>query len=333
MPSISPVLVGGEALYDLISTTPGAGLGGTKTFEKRAGGSPFNIAVGVRRLGTPVAFVGKFGDDQFGEALVQFLKNEKIDVDLIVREPETKTTLAFVAVEAAGKVDFRFYRDHAADTSLQATELKPFDPRKFSLYHCGGIVLAEEPTASAYISIVDRFMELGVPVSLDPTIRKSLIADEETYLNRIRRLAEKVNVLKLSDEELTYLTGISDTSRAVRALRVSAGALVIITLGSQGAEVYRDSQRLARVPGFSVKVVETTGCGDSFMAATLAQLAGRTPKEVAGLSPEQLEPIARFANAAAAIVATRYGAAEANPNRKEVEAFLAQSSASSSQLA
>jgi fructokinase len=324
MHNISPVLVGGEALYDLISTEPGAGLGGTRAFEKRAGGSPFNIAVGVRRLGTPAAFVGKFGDDQFGEALVQFLRGEQIDVDLIVREPGTKTTLAFVAVDSAGKVDFRFYRDNAADTSLHTTELKPFDPRKFSFYHCGGIVLAEEPTASAYISIVDRFMQLGVPVSLDPTIRKSLIADEEVYLSRIRRLAEKVNVLKLSDEELSYLTGNSDLDQAVRALRVSAGALVIITLGSKGADIYRNRERLVSVPGFSVKVVETTGCGDCFMAAMLAKLAGKTPKEIAGLTPAQLEPMARFANAAAAIVATRYGAAEADPTREEVEAFLAQ---------
>src|ERR1700726_1734411 len=211
MHNVSPVLVGGEALYDLISSNPGAGLGGTQAFEKRAGGSPVNIAVGVRGVGTPVAFVGKFGDDQFGDALVRFFRNERIGVVFIVREPGTKTTLAFVAVDSAGKVDFRFYRDNAADISLHTAELKFFEPRKFSLYHCGGIVLAEEPTASAYSSIVDRFMEVGVPVSLDPTIRKSLIADEETYLNRIRRLAEKVNVLKLSDEELTYLTGVGDT--------------------------------------------------------------------------------------------------------------------------
>src|SRR6266404_8696906 len=122
MQNESPVLVGGEALYDLISTNPGAGLAGTKAFEKRVGGSPFNIAVGVRRLGTPVTFVGKFGDDQFGEALVEFLKNESIDVTHIVREEGTKTTLAFVAVDKEGKPEFRFYRDHAADISLRSDE-------------------------------------------------------------------------------------------------------------------------------------------------------------------------------------------------------------------
>src|SRR6202023_3818444 len=104
MRNLSPVLGGGEGLFDFISAEIGSGLGASKTFEKRVGGSPFNIAVGVRRLGVPVSFVGKFGDDQFGEALVQFLRNEQIDVDLIVREPGTKTTLAFVAVDSAGKV-------------------------------------------------------------------------------------------------------------------------------------------------------------------------------------------------------------------------------------
>jgi fructokinase len=323
MSGILPVLVGGEALYDLISTNPGAGLGGTKTFEKRPGGSPFNIAVGVRRLGIPAAFIGKFGDDQFGEALVSFLRNEGIEVDLIVQEPETKTTLAFVAVDAAGKVDFRFYRDNAADSSLRTAELKTFDPRQYSFYHCGGIVLAQEPTASAYLSVVDRFTQQGIPVSLDPTVRKSLISDEAAYLARLLRLAEKVTVLKISDEELAFLAKAKDPDEAVRSIRVPVGSLVVVTLGADGAAIYRDGERMVSVPGFSVRVVETTGCGDAFMAAILAQLAGKTAKEIASMTAAQLEPIARFANAAAAIVATRYGAADANPSRSEVDGFLA----------
>jgi fructokinase len=323
MSNVLPVLVGGEALYDLISADPGAGLGGTKTFQKRPGGSPFNIAVGIGRLNAPVAFVGKIGDDQFGEALIDFLKNEKVEVDLVVREPGTKTTLAFVAVDAAGKVDFRFYRDNAADPSLRAAELKPIDPKRYSFYHCGGIVLAQEPTASAYLSVVDRFTAQGVPVSLDPTIRKSLISDEATYLARLLRLAEKVTVLKVSDEELAFLTRTDDIDEGVRLLHVPVGSLVIVTLGAAGAAFYRDGEKLVSAPSFPVKVVETTGCGDSFMAAILSQLAGKTAREIASLAPEQLEPIARFANAEAAIVATRYGAADANPTKAEVEAFLA----------
>ncbi len=90
------VLVGGEALFDFISSNVGLGLGGSTTFEKRVGGSPFNIAVGIRRLGTSVSFVGKIGVDQFGEALATFLETESVNISNVIREEGTKTTLAFV---------------------------------------------------------------------------------------------------------------------------------------------------------------------------------------------------------------------------------------------
>ncbi|HEY0790658.1 MAG TPA: carbohydrate kinase [Chthoniobacterales bacterium] len=322
MNNTKPVLVGGEALYDLISTNPGKGLGGTTNFEKRPGGSPFNIAVGIQRLGTPTAFLGKFGTDQFGEALVAFLRSESVNVDHLIRELGTKTTLAFVAVDQAGKVDFRFYRDHAADISLRTDEIGSFDPHDFSFYHCGGIVLAEEPTASAYASVVQRFGAAGVPVSLDPTIRKSLISDESSYVAMLRRLIEQVSVLKVSDEELEFITHKAEPDVAVRQLGIRPQSLVVVTVGSAGAFLYRGGQRLVHVPGYKVKVVETTGCGDSFMAAVLAQLAGYTIDEIGGLPVDKLISMMRLANAAAAIVATRFGAAAANPTRAEVEAFM-----------
>jgi fructokinase len=322
MSSIKPVLVGGEALYDFISTNPGAGLGGTTSFEKRPGGSPFNIAVGVRRLGTPTAFLGKFGTDQFGESLVDFLKAESVIVDYLIREPGTKTTLAFVAVDQAGKVDFSFYRDNAADISLHEFEIPQFNPQDFSLFHCGGIVLAQEPTASAYVSVFNRFVRAGVPVSLDPTIRKSLIHDESAYLGLLRRLIEHVNVLKVSDEELEFITQVSEPDTAVAQLKISAKSLVVVTAGKAGALLYRNGKRLLHVPGYKVQVAETTGCGDSFMAAVLAQLAGRSIDELGVMPTADLEPVMRFANAEAAIVATRFGAAAANPTRAEVEQFI-----------
>jgi fructokinase len=269
-----------------------------------------------------VSFVGKFGEDQFGQALVDFLQNEGVAVDHVVREPGTKTTLAFVAVDRAGKVDFRFYRDNAADVSLTENEVSGIDPKKFSIYHCGGIVLAQEPAATAYTSIADRFAKAGIPVSLDPTIRKSLISDEKSYLVSLRRLIAKVTILKVSDEELLFLAQKTDFDQAVASLPLRSGALVIVTLGKDGALVFSGGRRLVQVPGFNVEVVETTGCGDSFMAAALAQLAGKSVEQIAKVRPTDLEPIARFANAAAAIVATRYGAADANPTRPEVEAFL-----------
>ena len=317
-----PVLVGGEALYDFISTNPGAGLGGTRTFEKRAGGSPFNIAVGIGRLGTPTAFLGKIGTDQFGDSLVDFLHRDNVATGAVIRQAETKTTLAFVAVDSQGKVDFRFYRDNAGDTSLTSAEVANLQPDGYSFCHVGGIVLAAEPTASAYASVYHRFADAGLAVSLDPTIRESLITDREGYRSFLLSLCARADVLKVSDEELKFLSGSPDPAQAAATLRLKPGALLVATLGPHGAALFRDGQQLAQVPGFQVKVVETTGCGDAFMAAILAQLAGRDPQSLRQLTAAELLPIARFANAAAAIVATRYGAAEANPTRAEVEQFL-----------
>jgi fructokinase len=323
MSAVLPALIGGEALFDFIATEVGYGLGGSRTFQKRVGGSPFNIAVGVRRLGVAVSFVGKIGVDRFGDALVDFLRAESIDVTHVVREPGTKTILAFVAIDQQGKPDFHFYRDHAADDSIRSNELRSLSPSSFCLYHCGGIVLAEPEAAAAYASLVDRFYDAKVPVSLDPTVRASLIQDPDRYRSFLHQIIEKVTILKVSDEELLFLTGTGDFDRAVKALPLKQGALVFVTLGRKGASVYRNGVKLADANGFDVRVVETTGCGDCFMAAILAAVAGSTIDELAQVESNALHSIMRFANAAAAIVATRVGAAEANPKRPAVEQFLA----------
>jgi fructokinase len=324
MVNSTQVLVGGEALFDFISTTVGLGLGRSLSFDKRAGGSPFNIAVGIRRLGVATSYVAKLGVDQFGDALAEFLQSESVDLSNVIREEGTKTTLAFVAVDKDAKPEFRFYRDHAADIALRIDELAGVDPELYSIFHCGGIVLAEEPSSSAYAALADRFAAHNIPVSLDPTVRKSLILDADRYLTRLREIASKVSILKVSDEELQFMTDTEDFDSAVKRLPMKKGALVFVTLGKAGSSVYRDGNKLAETPGYPVKVVETTGCGDSFMAATLSQLAGNSIAQIAALEPEKLAAVMRFSNAAAAIVATRVGAAEANPTRAEVEAFMAE---------
>ena len=328
MSTVLPVLVSGEALFDFIAAETGYGLGGSRTFQKRVGGSPFNIAVGVRRLGVPVSFIGKIGADRFGDTLVDFLKAESIDVAHVVRQEGTKTILAFVAVDRQGKPEFHFYRDHAADESIRIGELQNVIPSSFCLYHCGGIVLAQEDAGLAYASLVDRFDDAQVAISLDPTVRSSLIPDPDRYRVLLHRIIEKVTILKVSDEELLFLTGTTDFDRAVKALPVKSGALVFVTLGPKGAAVYRNGVKLANAGGFNVRAVETTGCGDCFMAAILAAVAGSTIAELAQVGPNALHAVMRFANAAAAIVATRVGAAEANPRRQEVEEFLADNRAS-----
>jgi fructokinase len=297
MKTLSPlsVLVGGEALFDFFSTDIGAGLRGSTGFEKRVGGSPLNIAVGIRRLNVPVSYVGKLGVDYFGEALIDFLKWESINVENVIREEGTKTILVFVAVDKRGKPEFCFYRDNAADVSLRSDELSKVQTESFSLFHCGGIVLANEPAASTYLSLADRFIAQQVPVSLDPTVRKSLILDVECYLTFLRKLISKVTILKVSDEELQFLTGITGNyDEAIKVLPTREDALVFVTLGEAGSSVYRGGIKIVHTPGFPVQVVETTGCGDSFMATILAQLAGKSAVELAALGEKELTTIMRL---------------------------------------
>jgi fructokinase len=207
---------------------------------------------------------------------------------------------------------------------LVGDELGDLEPRAFSVFHCGGIVLAEEPSASAFASLADLFAENQIPVSLDPTVRQSLIYDPDQYRAFLRRMIEKVSILKLSDEELWFLTGTKDFDEGIRVLPTKEGALVFVTLGREGASVYRDGIKISHAPGFDVKAVETTGCGDCFMAAILAALAGNSIAELAPMGAAALRSSMRFANAPAAMVATRIGAGEANPTRQEVERFVAE---------
>ncbi|AKI97049.1 carbohydrate kinase family protein [Kosmotoga pacifica] len=317
----NPILCAGEVLFDFLSKNPGAGLGETTLFEKRPGGSPFNIAVGLRRLGIPVAFLGKVGMDEFGDALLSYLISEGIDTRFVVRSPNTKTSLAFAAIDKHGKPVFRFYRDNAADVSLKITEIPDIDPQNFSLYHCGSISLLEEPSASTYLEIFRRFVKSGVKTSFDPNIRRSLIKNEKSYRTLLTEIIANADIIKLSDEDLEYITGEKSPEKAVNKLPIKNDTVIFVTLGSKGSLVCKDKE-ISHIPGYNVSVSETTGCGDSFMAAILSHMYKLDKEEIARLSITEFVKVAKFANAEAAIVATRYGAADSMPYKQEVEEFL-----------
>ncbi len=317
---LKPVLCGGEILLDFLSRDAGKGLAGTTIFEKRPGGSIFNVAVGLRRLGVPASLLTKLGGDEFGRQLMDVVTEENIGTECLEKDPRLKTTLAFVALNEEGKPEFRFYRDHAADTRLTSAETEHIDPRAYSLYHFGSIALLEEPASDAYLKLLTRFHEAEVLTSFDPNVRSSLISNRDTFLQMFDRICGMVDIIKMSDEDLKYVTGMSDVSKGLRKIPGRADALTFVTLGRDGAIVsYRGESR--HVPTFSsVSVMDTTGCGDAFMAAVTAGLLTRGG--LAGLSMSGLMKIVTFANAAATIVGTRYGASTAMPRREEVRAFL-----------
>ncbi|MHB8071387.1 MAG: carbohydrate kinase family protein [Candidatus Cryosericum sp.] len=319
---MKPVLCGGEILFDFLSRDAGKGLAGTTVFEKRPGGSIFNVAVGLSRLGVPTALLTKLGGDEFGQGLMNIITDEGISTECLKRDSALKTTLAFVALDEEGKPEFRFYRDHAADTALTVSEIERISPQEYSAYHFGSIALLEQPASDAYLELLRRFHEAKVLTSFDPNVRPSLIRDKKAFIHMFNGICGMVDIIKMSDDDLAYVTGLADATEGLKMIRSTADALVLITLGKNGAMVsYKDA--CWRIPTFdSVKVLDTTGCGDAFMAAVITGLL--SGGGLASLSRPQLTDVVTFANAAATIVGTRYGASNAMPHLPEVEEFLAE---------
>jgi fructokinase len=318
---LKPVLCGGEILLDFLSRDAGKGLAGTTAFDKRPGGSIFNVAVGLRRLAVPATLLTKVGGDEFGQGLMDVITDEHIGTECLKRDSTLKTTLAFVALDEQGKPEFRFYRDHAADTALTPSDVERISPQDYSVYHFGSIALLEKPSSDAYLELLGRFHEAKVLTSFDPNVRPSLVGDKAMFVQMFDRICGMVDIIKMSDDDLAYVTGLTDVSEGLKMIRSTADALVLVTLGRNGAMVSFKGT-CWRVPTFdSVKVVDTTGCGDSFMAAAIAGLLNGDG--LASLSAPELTGIVTFANAAATIVGTRYGASDAMPRLPEVEEFLA----------
>ena len=316
------ILCAGEILYDFLSTVPGAGLAGSAIFEKRPGGSPFNIAVGASRLGLPVGFLVKLGTDEFGAALRQFLLNEGIDPSYTLVGEGMNTTLAMAAIDVDGKPEFRFYRDNPAELSLRTDELPPLRAEDISIFATGSLILADDPAGETCASAFETLRASGVTTLLDPNVRPLYVAARPAYRERLARLMPQADVLKLSDDDLAWLTGTRDVEAGLATLPRNPGGLLILTEGPRGARALWRNETI-RAEAFAVEVAETTGCGDAFMAGTIARLASLGENPMEKIAPPFVAELLRYACACAAIVATRRGAAESMPHANEVEAFLA----------
>ncbi len=318
---LKSVLCGGEILLDFISKEAGTGLDHSILFEKRPGGSIFNVAVALRRLGIPVSFLTKIGGDEFAHGLMDTIIKEKINIECLKRDNDLKTTLAFVAINREGKPEFRFYREKAADTMLTISEIKEVNPKNYSIYHFGSISLLKNPASDAYLELLHMFHKEKIITSFDPNIRPPLIKDKKNYLNMFFKISKMVDILKMSDDDLKYITGFTDAKEALRKILNKINSfLILVTLGKSGVLSYYKGQFM-HVPTFDkIKMKETTGCGDAFMAAIIYGFLKCA--NIPQFSISRLEEILTFANAVATIVGTRYGASNSMPRLQEVEEFL-----------
>lgn len=304
------IVVAGEALIDLVQQgTAPEGAPGTTTagpaalapLSPRLGGGPYNTAVALGRLGSPVAFCSRVSRDAFGEALLGGLRAAGVDLSYVQRGPEP-TTLAVASIGADGSAGYSFYVEGTADRLFAAPAELPDGARAMSFGTCS---LVLEPGASAYEELLRGAAARGVFTTLDPNVRAGLIPDADAYRARFKSWLPSVSLLKLSQEDADWLGGTPQEWLA------SGPAAVVVTRGGDGLWLYtRDGVEL-RVPGEPVDVVDTIGAGDTVNAALLHGLAARdalSPEALPALGADGWSEVLRFAAHAAAITCSRAGA-------------------------
>ncbi|MEV5609180.1 carbohydrate kinase [Streptomyces sp. NPDC052225] len=291
------IVVAGEALIDLVPQAAGPGA----ALDPRLGGGPYNTAVALGRLGSPVAFCSRVSTDAFGEALLDGLRAAGVDVSAVQRGDEP-TTLAVASIGADGSAGYSFYVEGTADRLFTAPDALPAGTRAVSFGTCS---LALEPGASAYEELMRAAAAQGVFTTLDPNIRSGLIPDADAYRARFKSWLSSTALLKLSEEDAQWLGGTPQEW-------LSQGpAAVVVTRGGDGLTVFTQDGRAYSVPGEPVDVVDTIGAGDTVNAALLHALrhhGALSPTAVASLGGDAWDRMLRFAARAAAITCSRAGA-------------------------
>ncbi len=275
--------------------------------EARIGGSPFNVAIGLARLGQPVAFFGAIAKDFLGERLVRALREEGVDTSMVVRV-DAPTTLGLVGLDAQGVASYSFYGEGGADRQLTTDALRRVPPTVAAI-HVGSFAMVVEPIASTLRALVEREHD-RILVSYDPNVRVNVDPDLSRWRDALEWMLTRAHVVKISEEDLGLLhPGVSATEFIDRALARGV-RLVVVTRGADGA-VARTASRGAAVSAPAVSVVDTVGAGDAFQSALLAWLREHDGLRIEAIAPSiepRFEEALRFACTAASVVCSRRGA-------------------------
>lgn len=319
---MSDVITMGEMLIDFVPMEKGVPLRQNKGFYREPGGAPANVAVGVARLGGKAKFLGKLGRDSFGDFLIEILKKNNVNIEDVVQTKEAKTALAFVTLDEKGERDFIFYREPSADMLYKSEELpgeKVF--QKSKIFHYGSISLINSPVRETTLKCIEIAQKNYNIISFDPNLRPPLWPDLKTARKRIIAGLGKADLLKVSREELEFITKEKELKKACIRLDNYNIDLVLVSLGEKGCYIYKKGVD-ANVPGYSVEVEDTTGAGDGFIAAVLYQLSSRDIDNLKKLSLKEVKDIVDFANAVGALTTTDKGAIKSLPELKSVNNFL-----------
>ena len=293
----------GEALWDLFAVETADAL----TFDARIGGSSFNVAMALSRLGQKAALFTGISTDRLGHRLVDALAREGVDTSLLIRT-DRPSTLSLVDVGPDGVPAYAFYGDEAADRFVTTADLPALGPDVWGL-HAGSYSIAVEPVGSSLLRLFEREAGRRLLV-IDPNVRLAVQPERGLWRERVERFVALCDLAKVSDEDLGLIyPGATALEIANRWLEAGA-RVVVITRGSGGAEAFRRGEQVA-VPSLPVTVVDTVGAGDTFQGALIAGLAERgiwSGPALDRLDGGQVRSLLAFAGAAAALTCTKRGA-------------------------
>jgi len=291
-------------------------------FTARPGGAPANVAGAVAKLGAQASFVGRLGDDLFGDFILRALHAVGVETAAVLREPPpTRTTLAFVEVSKDGNREFTFYRSvPAADELLAPEDIRRENLSGASFANFGSIPLIKDPVRSATRKFAQLAIDMDVPVAFDVNLREHLWNSLDEFREAIEPMLGLATVIKLSADELAPVLGTEDPEQGAAMLLSRGATLALVSMGHQGA-FYATKTFHGTASAFEPeRVLDATGAGDAFLAATLVHLA-----ETPGWREHEasVHEAVRRGTAAGAMACTEFGAMPGLPTRDKLDQFIA----------
>lgn len=305
----------GELLIDF--TPSGLSQAGNDLFERNPGGAPANVLAAVSKLGKSSAFLGMVGRDQFGAFLKEVLESSGIDVSGLKFSETVNTTLAFVHLNERGDRSFSFYRNPGADMMLTSDDINYDVLNNSKIFHFGSISMTHEPVRTATLAALSCAREKGIMISYDPNLRPPLWKSLEDAKEKIKLGLQYTDILKISEEELEFITGKQNLEKGSAALYDQGISVVLVTMGPKGC-FYRYAGGIGRLHTYNTKVIDTTGAGDGFLGGVLYKLSEMSLEDMSSMSRDEFESIIDFGNAVGALATTKKGAIPAMPGLEEV---------------
>lgn len=317
------VIALGELLIDM--TDNGLSGQGNTLFEANPGGAPCNVLAMLAKLGHKVGFIGKVGNDIFGHKLKEVLKEVHIDTRNLCVDDDCRTTLAFVETKEGGDRDFSFYRNPGADMMLTTADIQEELLEQTKIFHFGTLSMTHPGVREATKYAVESAKKAGALISFDPNLREPLWDSLELAKEQVLYGLGKCDILKISDNEIQWLTGEEDFDAGVRKIREKYPiTLILVSMGRDGSRAYYrwgtpGQVRVEVAPYLQETTIETTGAGDTFCGCVLHYILEHGLEE---LDAEKLTAMLKFANAAASVITTRKGALRVMPNLEEIDRLM-----------